>query len=53
MFDNLRRLSPRGPDNRGIAVDADGAMLGPDCVLVCRTAWGYRCIAPEQAAALQ
>ncbi|HZU91136.1 MAG TPA: hypothetical protein VE993_17925 [Stellaceae bacterium] len=28
-------------------------MLGPDCVLVRRTAWGYRCIAFEEAAALQ
>jgi hypothetical protein len=34
MLDNMRRLHPRGPTNRGICVDADGAMLGPDCVLV-------------------
>lgn len=34
MFDNMRRLHFRGPTNRGICVDADGAMLGPACVLV-------------------
>jgi hypothetical protein len=34
MFDNMRTLHPRGPTNRGICVDADGAMLGPDCILV-------------------
>lgn len=53
MFDNMRRLYPRGPENRGLAVDADGAMLGPDCVLVRRTAQGYRCISREEGAVLQ
>jgi hypothetical protein len=53
MFANMQRLYPRGSGNRGIAVDAEGAMLGPDCVLVRRTAQGYRCIAPGEAAALQ
>jgi len=33
----MRRLHPRGRESRGVAVDADGAMLGPDCVLVRRT----------------
>ena len=36
------RLQPRGAANRGVAVDADGATLGPDCALVERTAAGYR-----------
>jgi hypothetical protein len=53
MLDNLRRLYPRGPGNLGIAVDADGAMLGPDCVLVRRTVQGYRRLVPEEAAVLQ
>ncbi len=53
MFDNMRRLYPRGPENRGLAVDADGAMLGPDCVLVRRTAQGYRCISRQEGAVLQ
>lgn len=34
----LRRLHPRGRASRGIAVDADGAMLGRDCVPVRRVA---------------
>jgi hypothetical protein len=38
------RLQPRGATNRGVAVDADGAMLGPDCLLVQRTASGYRAV---------
>jgi hypothetical protein len=53
LFDNMRRLDERGPASRGIVVDAEGAMLGPDCVLVRRTGTGYRCIEPEEAAPLQ
>ena len=53
MFETMRWLHSRGADSLGISVDAEGAMLGPDCVLVRRTAQGYRCIAPSEAAALQ
>lgn len=53
MYDTMRRLHPRGSRSRGIAVDDDGAMLGPDCVLVRRTAQGYRCISRDDADALQ
>ena len=53
MFDNMRRLHPRGSLSRGVSVDADGAMLGPDCALVMRTAQGYRAIARNEANALQ
>jgi hypothetical protein len=49
----MRRLHPRGAANRGLCVDADGAMLGPDCVLVHKTAHGYRAIGRGEAAALQ
>ncbi len=53
MLDNMRRLHPRGAANRGICVDADGAMLGPDCVLVGRTPRGFRAIERDAAASLQ
>src|ERR1700722_3954790 len=53
MFLNMRRLHPRGAANRGISVDADGAMLGPACVLVRRTSHGFRGIERGQASALQ
>src|SRR5580704_4071158 len=53
MFDNMRRLHPRGTVNRGICVDAEGAMLGPDRVLVRRGPQGYRGIARDDAAVLQ
>jgi hypothetical protein len=53
VFDNMRRLYARGAENRGLAVDADGAMLSPDCTLVRRTARGYRCISREEGAVLQ
>lgn len=49
----MRRLHPRGAANRGICVDADGAMLGPACVLVRRTARGFRAIERGEAAVLQ
>ena len=51
MFDNMRRLHWRGPASRGLAVDVDGAIVGPDCVLIRRMEHGYRCIAREEAAA--
>jgi len=41
MPEIMRRLHPRGAACRGICVDADGAMLGPECVLVERTATGF------------
>jgi hypothetical protein len=36
-----------------MVVDADGAMLGPDCVLVHRTSQGYRCTGRAEAAIIQ
>ena len=53
MLDNMRRLHPRGAANRGICVDAEGAMLGPDCVLVYRSAYVYLRIPRRDANALQ
>lgn len=53
MLASMRRLHPRGPDCRRIAVDADGATLGPDCMLVRRTPAGFRCLDPAAADALQ
>jgi hypothetical protein len=49
----MRQLHPRGAASTGITVDRDGAMLGPDCVLVRRTVQGYRCVGSGEAAALQ
>jgi hypothetical protein len=42
----MRRL--RGSESRGLAVDIEGAALGPDCVLVRRTPEGYRCASLEE-----
>jgi hypothetical protein len=53
MEEIIRRLYDRGPENPGIAVDAEGVMVGPDCALVRRTPEGYRCIDAAEAAALQ
>jgi|SRR5579884_2196918 len=53
VCERMRRLDARGSASRGVVVDAEGAMLGPDCVLVRRTAAGYRCVRPEEAAAIQ
>ena len=41
MFETMQRLHPRGASNRGVCVDALGAMLGPECVLVERTPNGF------------
>ncbi|HXP05761.1 MAG TPA: hypothetical protein VN808_16690 [Stellaceae bacterium] len=49
----MRRLHPRGAASRGICVDAEGAILGPDCVLVRRTPRGFRAIDRSDAAELQ
>jgi hypothetical protein len=49
----MRRLHPRGAANRGICVDAEGATLGPDCILVRRTSRGFRGIERDHADALQ
>jgi hypothetical protein len=47
-FATMRRLYERGPGCRGLAVDADGVMLGPDCVLVRRLpGGGYRSADPD------
>lgn len=53
VHNKMRRLDARGPASRGVVVDAEGAMLGPDCVLVQRTAAGYRCLRQMEAAAIQ
>jgi hypothetical protein len=53
MLQKIRRLHPRGPANRGICVDTDGAMLGPACALVRRTARGFQSIGRSEAAVLQ
>jgi hypothetical protein len=41
LWQNPRRLHSRGVDCRGLAIDADGVMLGPSCELVRKTAKGY------------
>ncbi|HEV2551475.1 MAG TPA: hypothetical protein VGU20_29460 [Stellaceae bacterium] len=38
----MRRLYDRGPSARGLVIDADGVMLGPDCILVACTNGSYR-----------
>jgi hypothetical protein len=53
MLAPMRRLHLRGSDSRGVVVDADGAMLGPACVLVRCTQSGFRCVAPGEAAAIE
>jgi hypothetical protein len=53
MFEHMQRLHPRGAANRGVCVDADGAMLGPECVLVHRAPGGFRSIDRGGAASLQ
>jgi hypothetical protein len=53
MYEVMRRLHPRGTASTGITVDPDGATLGPDCILVRRTADGYRCVSRGEAGALQ
>src|SRR5579872_1267250 len=53
MPEIMRRLHPRGAACRGICVDADGAMLGPDCVLVERTATGFSALDRDEATSLQ
>jgi hypothetical protein len=53
MYDNMRRLHPRGAASRGICVDAEGAMLGPGCVLVRRTPSGFRGIERDAVSTIQ
>jgi hypothetical protein len=53
MFDIMHRLHARGATNRGICVDAQGAMLGPECILVRRTSMGFCSLARNDAATLQ
>lgn len=53
MPDDLRRLHPSGPISRGLSVDTDGAMLGPDCVLVRRGPNGYLTADRAEAATIQ
>ncbi len=42
IFTDMRRLYERGRTARGLVVDAEGVVLGPDFVLVRRTSCGYR-----------
>jgi hypothetical protein len=51
-FATMRRLHERGPQSRGLAVDAEGVILGPDCILVRRTPAGYRSANPNEIARL-
>lgn len=53
MFNDMRRLYPRGSANPGLCVDAEGAMLGSERVLVQRTLKGFRALERDEAAALQ
>jgi hypothetical protein len=53
LFAKMRRLHERGPRSRGLAVDAEGVALGPDCVLVQRTPVGYRAMEAAHIAAIQ
>jgi hypothetical protein len=53
MLENMRRLHPRGPANRGICIDGEGAILGTDWVLVRRTQHGFLAIERESASAVQ
>ncbi|HLG86275.1 MAG TPA: hypothetical protein VKZ79_03660 [Alphaproteobacteria bacterium] len=48
----LRRLHARGALSRGLTVDPDGVMLGPDCVLIRRTDAGYRVANPVETEAV-
>jgi hypothetical protein len=48
----MRRLYERGPRCHGLAVDAEGVMLGPDCVLAQRLPGGGYCSADANALAL-
>jgi hypothetical protein len=41
LFGTMRRLHERGPRSRGLSVDSEGVALGPDCVLVRRSKFGY------------
>ena len=53
VFADMRRLDERDPASRRVVVDPEGAMLGPDCVLVRRAAGGYRSLGRDEAAAIQ
>lgn len=53
MFETMQRLHPRGAANGGVCVDADGAMLGPDCVLVQRTRKGFDVVSRDVARDVQ
>ena len=53
LFATMRKLHSRGPAAHGLVVDEEGVMLGPDCVLVERTAQGYRRVGDDQLMRLQ
>ena len=44
----MRRLHERSTRARGLVVDTEGVMLGPDWVLARRTPAGYRCAGAEE-----
>lgn len=48
MQPSFHRLHSRGRDSRGLVVGHEGAMVGPDCALVRRTATGFRCVAGKR-----
>jgi hypothetical protein len=53
IFMKWRRLDARGRASRGLVVDEEGAMLGPQCLLVRRAPEGYCCLGPAEAATIQ
>jgi hypothetical protein len=53
MPTTLRRLHSRGRSSRGLVVDNQGAMVGPDCILVHPTPAGFRCATREEADVIQ
>jgi hypothetical protein len=53
MFETMWRLHPRGPTNKGVCIDADGAVLGANCVLVQRALSGYRAVGRQTARDIQ
>jgi len=53
IINNMRRLYPRGTANLGICVDAEGAVLGPNCALVNPAPGGFRTIERSDAALVQ
>jgi hypothetical protein len=53
MHQNFHRLHTRGRRSRGLVVDRQGMMIGPECVIVRYTASGFRCVGRAEAAVIQ